>query len=61
MNILEVWIKDIVSEEKVLVDGKEKLKITFNTVCYGSKEVKTRIFDSKEDWYKFKSRGYYLA
>lgn len=61
MNRLEVWIKDIVSEEKVIIDGKEKLKITFNTVCWGSHEVKSRIFDSKEDWYKFKKQGYYLA
>ncbi len=28
--------------------GVDKLKIYFNTICWGSKEVKSKIFDSME-------------
>lgn len=54
MNLLEVWIKDIVKTEEVEVNGVKKIKVYFNTVCWGSKEVKSRIFDNLE-------QGYYLA
>lgn len=60
MNLLEVWIKDIVKTEKVVVNGVEKIKVYFNTVCWGCHEVKSRVFDSMEDWEKFKEQKYYL-
>lgn len=60
MNLLEVWIKGIVKTEKVVVNGVEKIKIYFNTVCWGSHEVKSKIFDSMEHWEKFKEQKYYL-
>ena len=61
MNLLEIWIKDIVKTEEVKVNGVNKLKISFNTVCWGSKEVKCKTFDSMEHWESFKSKGYYLG
>ncbi|MBO3398567.1 hypothetical protein JJB71_13565 [Clostridium perfringens] len=61
MNLLEIWIEDIVKIEKVQINGVDKLKIYFNTVCWGSKEVKCKIFDSMEHWEKFKEQKYYLG
>lgn len=61
MNLLEVWIKDAISIEEVEVNNVKKVKVTFNTVCWGSKEVKTRLFDSVEEWEKFKALKYYLS
>lgn len=61
MNLLEIWIEDIVKIEKVQINGVDKLKIYFNTVCWGSKEVKCKIFDSTEHWEKFKEQKYYLG
>lgn len=61
MNLLEVWIGDIVKTEKIVINGVEKIKIYFNTVCWGSREVKIRIFDSMEHWEKFKAQKYYLG
>lgn len=61
MNLLEVWIGDIVKTEEVKVNGVMKIKIYFNTNCWGSKEVKSRVFDSMEHWEKFKAGKYYLA
>lgn len=61
MNLLEVWIEDIVKIEEIKINGIDKLNIYFNTVCWGSKEIKCRTFDSMEQWESFKSKGYYLA
>jgi len=61
MNLLEVWIKDVISIEEVKIDSVDKIKVTFNTICWGSKEVKTKIFNNIKEWEKFKDRKYYLA
>ena len=61
MNLLEVWIKDAISIEDIEIDGVKKIKVTFNTVCWGSKEVKERIFNNIKEWEKFKDKKYYLA
>lgn len=61
MNLLEVWIEDIISIEDIEVNGSSKLKITFNTICWGSRDVKTIVFDDMEEWNKFKAKKYYLA
>lgn len=61
MNLLEVWIKDAISIEEININGVDRIKVTFNTVCWGSKEIKTRVFDNIEEWEKFKAKKYYLA
>lgn len=35
MNLLEVWIGDLVKTEKVVIDRVEKVKVYFKTVCWG--------------------------
>lgn len=61
MNLLEVWIGDLVKTEKVVIDRVEKVKVYFKTVCWGCREVNSSIFDSIEDWKKSKAQKYYLG
>lgn len=61
MNLLEVWIGNIVRTKKVIVNRVGKVKAYFKTVCWGCREVKSRIFNSIEDWGKFKVQKYYLG
>lgn len=61
MNLLEIWIGDLIKSEPVNINGVKKIKVTFETNCWGAKEIKTRIFNSLEDWEKFKARRYYLG
>lgn len=61
MNLLEVWIKDVISIEDIEVNGTFKIKVTFNTICWGCREVNTKIFNNIEEWEKFKAKKYYLA
>ncbi|MBS5307759.1 hypothetical protein [Clostridium sp.] len=61
MNLLEVWIEDVISIEGVKIDGIDKIKVTFNTICWGSRGIDTRIFNNIKEWEKFKERKYYLA
>lgn len=61
MNLLEVWIKDAISIKDIEINGNTKIEVTFNTVCWGCKDVEKRIFDNIDEWEKFKSKKYYLA
>ena len=57
MNLLEVYIDKIITEEK-LEGNKIKVEAIYN--CYGIKEKKIRIYN-KTVWDKIKQQGYYLA
>ena len=57
MNLLEVYIDKIISEEE-LKDNKIKVEAIYN--CYGAKEKETRVYD-KTEWDKIKQQGYYLG
>lgn len=57
MNLLEVWIDEIISEED-LKDGRVKVKATYK--CWGAKETKEGIY-YKEQWERIKKQGYYLG
>ena len=57
MNLLEVWIDEIISEEE-LDNGKVKVKAVYT--CWGARETKVTIY-SKKVWERIKERGYYLA
>ncbi|PFW52625.1 hypothetical protein COL13_26600 [Bacillus cereus] len=65
MNLLEIYIKEIISEERYEADwtkelGKEFVEVEITTDCYGSIETKKRIFEKKE-WEDHKERGYYMG
>ena len=57
MNLLEVYIDKIISEEE-LKDNKIKVEAIYN--CYGVKKKETRMYD-KTEWDKIKQQGYYLG
>ena len=57
MNLLEVYIDKIISEEK-LKDNKIKVEAIYD--CYGTKEKEIRIYN-KTEWDKIKQQGYYLG
>lgn len=62
MNLLEHYIKKIISEEKVQSpEGKEYYKVTAEVDCYGSVEIlKDHIFNIGE-WELAKKNGYFMA
>lgn len=59
MNLLEHYIKKIVSEEPWEKD-KRWIRVTVDVDCWGNKSRMTTVF-SKEVWEKAKKRGYFLA
>lgn len=61
MNLVEVWIRDVISIENVEINGVPKIKVTFKTICWGCKDVKTKIFNNIEEWNEFKSKRYYMS
>lgn len=60
MNLLEHYIKEILSEEQVQKYGKNWAKVRLIVDCYGVVEEKTELF-RYEDWQKIKAQGYYMA
>lgn len=65
MNLLEHYIKEIISEEEFTIDETWAININFVRVkmiinCYGNIEEKTRVF-TKAEWRVAKSEGYYLG
>ena len=60
MNLLEHYIKEILSEEQVQKYGKDWAKVRLIVNCYGIVEEKTELF-LYEDWITIKTQGYYMA
>ena len=60
MNLLEHYIKEILSEEQVQKYGKNWAKVRLIVDCYGVVEETTELF-LYEDWQKVKGQGYYMA
>ena len=60
MNLLEQYIKEIISEEKIQRDGKDYCKVKMICDCYGTEDERTLIF-SLGEWNKIKKQGYYMG
>ena len=62
MNLLEHYIDEIISEEKIQnpENGEEYYRITAVVDCYGRKEVKSSLF-TVDEWKQAKKDGYYMA
>lgn len=61
MNLLEHYIKEVISEEECISpQGTKYVKVTMLIDCYGIKEQTTHLFLPIE-WEKAKKDGYYLA
>lgn len=61
MNLLEHYIKKIISEEKVKSpDGDIYYKVKAEIDCYGSVETIDKIFRIDE-WEEAKEKRYYMA
>ena len=57
MNLLEVRINKIISEEEL---ENEMIRVKATYVCWGAKETKERIYP-KNYWEHIKKKGYYLG
>ncbi len=65
MNILENYIKEVISVEPYTEDwtkefNKEFVEVTLKSNCYGNVTEGKHIW-SKEDWEKIKEQGYFMA
>ena len=64
MNLLEIWIKHIYSEEEVhpVFNGIEQtlIKVDVDTECYGVEERVINYF-TKEEWELAKALGYWFG
>ena len=60
MNLLEQYIKEIISEEIIQKDNKSYCKVKMICDCYGVKDERTMIFPIDE-WKKIKEQGYYMG
>ena len=65
MNLLEHYIKEIISVEDLRIDeewakGKSYVKVKMVISCYGHIETVERI-STKKEWIEAESNGYYLA
>ena len=60
MNLLEHYIKEILSEEQVQKYGKNWAKVRLVVNCYGVVEETIQLF-LYDDWQKIKAQGYYMA
>lgn len=60
MNLLEHYIREILSEEVELKYGKNWVKARMIVDCYGVEEETTQLF-LYDDWLQVKGKGYYLA
>ena len=57
MNLLEIWIDEIISEEEL---ENEMVRVKATYVCWGAKDTKERIYP-KNYWEQIKKKGYYLG
>ncbi|SMD65442.1 hypothetical protein [Bacillus pacificus] len=65
MNLLEIYIEEVISEERYEADwtkefDKEFVEVEITTNCYGRTETKKRVFEKKE-WESHKEHGYYMG
>ena len=62
MNLLEHFIVEIISEQKILnlENGREYYRVNAIIDCYGQKEQISQLFLVNE-WEQAKAKGYYMA
>lgn len=62
MNLLEHYIDEIISEQKIQnpKDGNEYYMVNAIVDCYGQKEQIKKLF-LIEEWEQVKAKGYYMA
>ena len=60
MNLLEHYIKEIISEDFEFKYGKNWVKAKMVIDCYGVTEETTQLFTC-DDWRKIKEQGYYMG
>jgi hypothetical protein len=62
MNLLEHYIVEIISEQKIQnpENGKGYYRVNAIVDCYGQKEQINRIF-LIDEWEQAKAKGYYMA
>lgn len=62
MNLLEHYIDEIISEEKVQnpENGNEYYRVNAIVDCYGAKKQINRLF-LIDEWEKAKKQGYYMG
>lgn len=63
MNLLEVYIKEIINEEPYYAEwckGENWVRVTFNSICYGHESIKEMAFTEKR-WEEIKEKGYYMG
>jgi hypothetical protein len=62
MNLLEHYIDEILSEQKILnlKNGREYYRVNAIIDCYGQKEQINQLFLVNE-WEQAKVKGYYMA
>lgn len=62
MNLLEHYIDEVISEQKIQnpENGREYYRVNAIVDCYGCKEQINRLFPVDE-WEQAKAKGYYMA
>ena len=64
MNLVEIWIKHIYSEEEIEHEWDDVkrpcVRVDLETNCYGNVKRETRDF-IKSDWEIYKKQGYWMG
>lgn len=62
MNLLEHYIDEIISEQKIQnpEDGREYYRVNAIVDCYGCEEQINSLF-TIDEWGEVKAKGYYMA
>jgi hypothetical protein len=60
MNLLEHYIDEIISVQKIQEYGRDYYRVNAIVDCYGQKEQIDRLFSINE-WEQAKAKGYYMA
>lgn len=62
MNLLEHYIVEIISEQKIQnpEDGREYYRVNAIVDCYGCEEQINNLF-TIDEWEQVKAKGYYMA